>query len=235
MMELLRQEATQRGIELTPEQIGCFQVYYDELADWNQRVNLTAITGEHDVQIKHFLDSLTCLQALPITPAPRLLDVGSGAGFPGLPLKIARPDVRLCLLESVGKKTEFLRHIIARLSLAGVQVLALRAEDAGQKADEREQYDVVTARAVAELRVLAELTLPFCRIGGVVVAQKRADIAGEIANAAQAIAMLGGALRTCLPVILPGVESRQLIVIDKVTATPARYPRQAGMPEKRPL
>lgn len=235
MMQLLRQQAALLGIDLTRGQLGLFQVYHDELQAWNERVNLTAIRGERDVQIKHFLDSLTCLQALPDATAPRLLDVGSGAGFPGLPIKILRPDVRLSLLESVGKKAEFLSHVAARLGLADVRVLALRAEDAGQQADEREQYDVVAARAVAELRVLAEITLPFCRVGGIVIAQKRADIDDEIANAAQALVTLGGALRTCIPVVLPGVEPRQLVVIDKVTATPACYPRRAGIPEKRPL
>jgi 16S rRNA (guanine527-N7)-methyltransferase len=235
MMEALQRAAGRLGIALSAEQLALFQVYHDELVAWNERTNLTAISGEHDIQIKHFLDSLTCLPALPPDPSLRLLDLGSGAGFPGLPITIARPDVRLCLLESVGKKAEFLRHVVARLGLADVRILTMRAEDAGRLADEREQYDVVTARAVAELRVLVELALPFCRVGGVLIAQKRAGIDEEIANAARALEALGGALRTCVPIVLPGVEPRQLVIVDKVIPTPDRYPRRAGMPEKRPL
>ncbi len=234
-MSLLAHHARQFGWRLTDGQLAAFQIYYEELEAWNQRANLTAITGHDAVQIKHFLDSLTCLLAFPSGEGLRVIDVGSGAGFPGLPVKIVRPDLRLTLLESVGKKANFLRHLVGRLGLASVAVAQARAEDAGRLPDHRQQQDVVLARAVAELRILAEYALPFCRIGGVFVAHKRASIDDEIKDAAQSIAALGGALRTCIPIDLPGVEPRQLVVIDKVSPTPAIYPRRAGMPEKRPL
>lgn len=235
MMDLLTRYCPRFGCSLAPEQIIAFQVYSDELVAWNKRTNLTAITESEAIEVKHFLDSLSCLQALPRGDGLRVLDVGSGAGFPGLPLKIARPDLRLSLLESVGKKVSFLQHIVQRLGLADVQILEGRAEDYGRQPEQREQYDVVLARAVAELRVLVELTLPFCRVGGVVIAQKRAGIDEEMRSAARAIDLLGGALGATIPVDLPGVEPRQLLVLDKVAPTPPRYPRRAGMPEKRPL
>jgi 16S rRNA (guanine527-N7)-methyltransferase len=235
MLNLLQENARRFGWELTPAQVAAFQTYYDELVAWNERANLTAISGLEAVQIKHFLDSLTCLLAFPAGSGQRVIDVGSGAGFPGLPLCIVRPDLRLTLLEAVGKKTDFLRAMVPRLGLAGVSIVQGRAEDVARDPEQREQYDIVLARAVAELRILAEYTLPFCRTGGIVIAQKRAGIDEEIASAARAISTLGGAVHACLSVELPGVEPRQLIVIAKTAATPPRYPRRAGMPEKRPL
>jgi 16S rRNA (guanine527-N7)-methyltransferase len=234
LMPLLQHHAQRFCWQLTPQQLEAFQVYYDELAAWNQRANLTAIVQPEAVEIKHFLDSLTCLLAFPEGRGLRVIDVGSGAGFPGLPVRIVRPDLRLALLESVGKKTDFLCHIVARLRLSEVAVLQGRAEDYGRSPEHRECYDVVLARSVAELRVLAELTLPFCHVGGVVIAQKRAG-EEETTDAAQAIAVLGGACRASIPVDLPDVEPRQLVVIDKLRATPAAYPRRAGIPQKRPL
>jgi len=235
MMDLLAQHARRFGWDLTAQQITAFQTYYEELEAWNQRVNLTGIAGLEAVQIKHFLDSLTCLLAFPPGSGQKVIDVGSGAGFPGLPIRIVRPDIQLTLLEAVGKKTDFLHHIVDRLGLSEVTVVTGRAEDAGRDPQHREQYDVALARAVAELRILAEYTLPFCRVGGLVIAPKRAAIDEELASAARAIATLGGALRARVPIELPGVEPRQLVVLDKIAPTPARYPRRAGMPERRPL
>lgn len=235
MMSILREQAAAFGWRLTSEQDAAFRIYAAELAAWNERASLTAICGDEAVQIKHFLDSLTCLLAFPEGEGQRVIDVGSGAGFPGLPLKIVRPDLRLTLLESVSKKTDFLRHITKRLALSDVLVLTERAEDAARRGEQREQYDVVVARAVAELRVLAEYALPFCRVGGIAIAQKNAGIDDEIANAARALSTLGGVVHNCIPVALPGASPRQLIVIIKIAPTPDRYPRRAGMPEKRPL
>jgi 16S rRNA (guanine527-N7)-methyltransferase len=234
-MELLQQEALRFGWRLTAAQLEAFQIYADELADWNTRANLTAITGHEAVQTKHFLDSLTCLLVFPPGSGLRVIDVGTGAGFPGLPLRIVRPDLHLLLLEAVGKKVDFLRHMVTRLALDDVEVVQGRAEDIGREPAQREQCDVVLARAVARMRVLAELTLPFCRIGGVVIAQKRAGIDEEMMSATPAIAAVGGAVRTCLHVDIPGAGPRQLVVLDKLGPTPARYPRRAGIPEKRPL
>ncbi len=239
-MQSLVNGAQALGFPLSPAQAQTFQRYADELITWNQRLNLTAITGPEDIRVKHFLDSLTCLQALrpPIAPptAPRrVLDVGSGAGFPGLPLKIYDPSIHLTLLESAAKKARFLEGLVEHLGLTGVEVIADRAETLGQDPRYRETYDLVLARAVAELAVLSELCLPFCRIGGLFVAQKKAGIATEMKNAEGAIATLGGLLRQAIPVTLPTVAPRQLIVIEKVQATPSRYPRRPGLPAKRPL
>ncbi len=235
MMETLSREAAHFGWVLTEAQRQAFQVYQEELMAWNRRANLTAITDPEETQIKHFLDSLTCLLAFPAGLGWRVIDVGSGGGFPGLPVRIVRPDLSFTLLESVGKKVEFLRHMVSSLGLVDVTILHGRAEDWGHVPEHREGYHVVLARAVAELRVLAELTLPFCRVGGVVIAQKKAGIDEEIGGAQRAIAALGGTLSRCLPVALPGVEPRQLVVMGKVNHTPARYPRRAGIPQKRPL
>src|SRR5581483_8622234 len=199
--------------------------------DWNARLNLTAIVDAEGIVTRHFLDSLRC--ALSWGEAPgSLIDIGSGAGFPGLPLKILRPALRLTLVESVGKKATFLRHLVERLGLGDVEVLVARAEAAGREPARREQYDIAVARAVAELRVLAEYCLPLCRIGGRFLAPKGAQIDAEVAAAQPASAGLGGRIVAIEPVELPGVEPRSLVVIEKVAPTPAEYPRAIGVPSK---
>ena len=243
--------ARELGLRLTPGQLAAFQRYYEELVEWNQRFNMTTVVGYDEVQRRHFLDSLTCLLALPgwsrevegsalplvCAPQPWLcLDVGAGAGFPGLPLKIVCPELRLTLLESTRKKVEFLLHIAAVLGLSDVDIVWDRAENLGQNPHYRERYDVVLARAVAELPVLAEFCLPFCRIGGRFVAQKGVEAEREVAQAAPALERLGGVLREVKEVRLPEQrERRALVVIDKAAPTPSAYPRRAGIPAKRPL
>jgi 16S rRNA (guanine527-N7)-methyltransferase len=226
------------GLELTlsPAQLQLFQAYADELLVWNQRLSLTAITSPDDIRVKHFLDSLTCLKALPAGfVCRRVLDVGSGGGFPGLPLKIHDPSLSVTLLETTIKKAEFLRHVVSHLGLVGVEVVAERAETLGRDPAYRETYDLVVARAVAEMAVLAEYCLPFCRVGGLFVAQKKAGNAMEMQSAQAAVTALGGLMLPAIPVLLPGVEPRQLVVVQKITPTPARYPRRPGMPTKHPL
>jgi 16S rRNA (guanine527-N7)-methyltransferase len=250
-MELLRAGAASLGLTLGASHVSAFETYYRELAAWNQRLNLTAITGYEEVQRRHFLDSLSCLLALPATPAAqglpdvvplqlgsgslRLADVGSGAGFPGIPLKIMLPDARVTLIEATAKKTVFLRHVIRLLGLGGIEVLTARAEDVGRMPEHREQYDLVVARAVAPLCVLAEYCLPLCRVRGRVVAQKGSEGAEEAEGAVSAVELLGGTLAGVKPVELEELPGRTLVVIDKVARTPAEYPRRAGMPSKRPL
>jgi 16S rRNA (guanine527-N7)-methyltransferase len=235
-MESLLKGAHDLGLTISPEQLRLFQAYAGELAAWNQRLSLTAITSPEDIQVKHFLDSLTCLRALPPGfVCRRLLDVGSGGGFPGLPLKIHDPTLHVTLLETTNKKAEFLRHMVGYLGLTEVEVVAERAETLGQNPAYRESYDLVAARAVAELAVLAEYCLPFCRVGGLFVAQKKAGNAAEIKNAQGAVTSLGGRMLPSVAILLPGVEPRQLVVVEKVSQTPARYPRRPGMPAKRPL
>ena len=235
-MQTLVTAAQALGFRLTPEQARLFQIYSDELVDWNRRLSLTTIVDPQDIQVKHFLDSLTCLSALPAGfRCSTVLDVGSGAGFPGLPIKIYDPSLQVTLLESVAKKAAFLEHVVTALGLTGVTVVTDRAEALGQNPDHRQRYDLVAARAVADLAVLAEYCLPFCRVGGYFVAQKKWGIDAELHNATGAVATLGGGPARQVAVHLPGLEQRQLIVVEKVRPTPPRYPRRPGLPAKRPL
>lgn len=252
-MQKLIEGARRLGLALTPDQIALFRRYRDELIAWRSRVNLTAITDDEGIQVKHFLDSLSCLVAVAASRLPasnmtplseaclfrpdtRLIDVGSGAGFPGLPLKIVCPTLRLTLLEATGKKVEFLNHLVALLDLKSVTVIKGRAEEAGHSPDHRERYDWAVARAVAEMPVLAEYLLPFVRLGGRALAQKGQDIHAEVASAEWAITHLGGRLNRLIPIELTGVaETRHLVLLDKVAATPDKHPRRPGMPGKQPL
>jgi 16S rRNA (guanine527-N7)-methyltransferase len=238
MMELLEGGTPGLGIILSPLQLARFEMYYRELTSWNERVNLTAITGYEDVQVKHFLDSLTVSLALPkpIPPGLNLLDVGAGGGFPGIPLAITYPTLRVTLLEATAKKAAFLESTISKLGLKDALVINQRAEESAHEDGLRERYDVVVARALAELSVLAELTLPFCRLGGRVIAQKKGDITAEMAEALRAISILGGMSPEVIPVHLAEFpDARSLVVIEKVAHTPAAYPRRPGVPAKKPL
>jgi len=224
------------GLTLSPDQVDQFSRYAAELIDWNRRVNLTAISDPLEIVHKHFLDSLSVITACDLHAADRIIDVGSGAGFPGLPIRIARPDVRLALLEAARKKCDFLRHIVAALGLSDVAIVNARAEDAGRDPAHREQYHVAVARAVAETATLVEYLLPFVRVGGRAVAQKSGEVASEVERAGAAITTLGGRVQSIAPVNVPGLnEARTILVIEKVAPTPDKYPRRAGMPEKRPI
>ncbi len=224
------------GAQLSPGQLDAFRWYAAELAAWNRRINLTAITDPREIEIKHFLDSLTCLRAMKGEHTDRLIDVGTGAGFPGLALKIACPSLRVTLVESIGKKVDFCRHVIGALGLAGVEVVHQRAEIVGAHPAHRERYDWAVARAVAQLSVLVEYLLPLLRIGGCAIAQKGETGPAEVQEAEGALQVLGGHLDQLIPIELPGVaESRYLVVITKVAGTPGIYPRRVGIPSKRPL
>ena len=227
------------GFDLTPAQIAAFRTYAVELAEWNEKFNLTAIKNPADVEIKHFADSLSCLLAFRnqhASRAFRIIDVGTGAGFPGIPLKIVCPEMRLTLAESVGKKVAFLEHVVGKLGLKEVVVLKARAEEIGQNAAHRERYDWAVARAVAELPTLLEYLLPLAKVGGKVLAQKGENAAAEAHGAEKAARILGGTLERVTPVELPGVaECRYLVVFNKTAATPAKYPRRPGVPGKEPL
>jgi 16S rRNA (guanine527-N7)-methyltransferase len=233
---LLIDGAAALGLALTPGQLRQFERYAAELIDWNRRANLTAITDPLDIIRKHFLDSLSVSAACGLQAGERIIDVGSGAGFPGLPIRIARPDLRLTLLEAMRKKCDFLRHVVESLGLDGVTIVNARAEEAARDAAHREQYDVAMARAVAETAALAEYLLPFVRVGGRAVAQKSGAVESEVERAAAAIEELGGRLRRIAPANVPGLdEARYLVLIDKVAPTPHRYPRRAGVPHRRPI
>lgn len=224
------------GLRLTSTQTSALRIYEDELIKWNKRFNLTAIDETKKIRIKHFLDSLTCLKAMQDTPMEQVIDVGTGAGFPGLPLKILYPQMHLTLVESVGKKANFCQHLVNTLQLEGVEIMTERAEVVGTMPEHRGRYDWALARAVAVLPVLAEYLLPLAKIGGRVLAMKGESGPAEAHAADRAIHILGGHLRQISPVHLPGVEEdRYLVVIDKVAATPDKYPRRVGIPSKRPL
>ena len=224
------------GIHLTGMQVVALAAYERELLLWNTRLNLTAIREPEGIRTKHFLDSFSCVLAWREMPPRRLIDVGTGAGFPGIPLKILYPAMQLTLVESVGKKADFCRHVVEMLKLESVSVLTARAEEVGQLAAEREGYDWVVARAVANLPVLVEYLLPLARVGGVVLAQKGHSGPVEAHAAEKAIKILGGDLRQLIPIELPGVaEERYLVLVDKLAPTPRMYPRKPGIPGKKPL
>jgi 16S rRNA (guanine527-N7)-methyltransferase len=266
---LLAAGARNLGLALTAEQLGQFAEYSRELQQWNQRVNLTAITDEREIETKHFLDSLAILKVcrfsdvgqpsvvlstdttgtetsdglvdsgpftLILPRAARVIDIGTGAGFPGLPLKIAVPTLHLVLVESIQKKTAFLHHIVQHLGLRDVDVVTARAEELGHAPQYRASADLAVARAVTKMPALAELTLPFCRQGGFFVAYKGRAAREEAASARRALGLLGGKLTGIVAVkLLKELETRFLIVVRKVSPTPAAYPRRAGMPTKAPL
>ncbi len=238
MMEKLIAGASKLGLELSPNQIEQFHVYYQELIEWNRRINLTSITDLGDVQTRHFLDSLTVTPAFkqPITAGLRLIDIGTGAGFPGLPAKIVLPDIKLTLLEATGKKAGFLRHLKQILGLDDVEIVVGRAEDVAHRAEYREGFDIVLSRALATLPTLAELTLPFCAIGGRFIAQKKGAVDAEISQAAKAMSLLGGSQPIVKKIDLEELaDERYLVIVDKVAPTPAKYPRRPGIPAKRPI
>jgi 16S rRNA (guanine527-N7)-methyltransferase len=236
-MEELVQAAQQLfGVHLTGHQVAALLTFENELLAWNQKFNLTAIRDMEGIRIKHFLDSFSCALAWKENPPMRLIDVGTGAGFPGIPLKILYPSMQLTLVESVGKKASFCRHVVELLELDSVEVITGRAEELGQMPAQRESYDWAVARAVANLPVLAEYLLPLVQIGGKMLAQKGHNGPVEAHNAELALKLLGGQIRQLLRVTLPGVaEERYLVVVDKVAATPPQYPRKPGFPAKQPL
>ena len=237
-MQKLIDGAAGLGLHFEEIQLKQFQTYFSELIDWNRRVNLTAITAYDDVQVKHFLDSLTVLLILREFPESgnlRMIDVGTGAGFPGIPLKIMLPEIRITLLESTGKKALFLEHIRGVLGLGSVEIIAARAEDAAHLQEHRAKYDVALSRAVGALPALLELCLPLCKIGGLFVAQKLSKAKTETAEAARAASLLGGKLREVREIDLPQLQGRCLIVYEKTSPTSARYPRRPGIPTKEPL
>ena len=237
-MELLTRGAAELSLHLAPEQVQKFQRYYSELVSWNQRMNLTAIVDYEEAQLKHFLDSLTTSLVLSqrVREHGRMLDIGSGGGFPSIPLKLAFPGMHLTVLDSVAKKTSFLLHLVDALELTDVEVYTGRAEEIALVPNLRESFDVVVSRGVAPMRLLMEYTLPYCRVGGTVVTLKKGEIDPEVAASLHAIRVLGGKIRETRGVEVNGLrDGRALVVVDKVKATPAKFPRRTGLPAKHPL
>jgi len=236
MEELTRYANELLGLRISPAQITAFKTYENELINWNQRFNLTAITDPVKIRIKHFLDSLTCILAIRNSNQDRVVDVGSGAGFPGIPLKIVFPSMQLTLIESVGKKANFCRHMIALLGLINVEVMNERVEVVATQDAYRQQYDWALARAVAPMPVLMEYLLPLVKIGGKALLMKGESGPIEAQESEYATHLMGGRLKQIIPVTLPGVEDqRYLITVEKIAATPEQYPRKVGTPLKKPL
>lgn len=232
--EYLAGMARQFGIKLTEEQAGQFQRYMELLLEWNERVNLTAITEPRDIVEKHFVDSLTVLSACPLKEGAKVLDVGTGAGFPGLPLKIVRPDLQVTLLDGVNKRLNFLGEVCQALGLPCRRVHK-RAEEAGLSKEMRESFDLVTARAVAALNVLSEYCLPLVKMKGFFVAMKGPGAGLELEQAENALRLLGGDQVKVMPVQLPEAGERNLVVVRKLRFTPRSYPRHGGTITKHPL
>lgn len=235
MWEELLCLAEGRGIVLPPGAARLFGAYYELLAEGNRQSNLTRITAPREVLLKHFLDSLALLAFDP-APAGPLLDVGSGAGMPGVPLKLARPELPVLLLDSSRKRVDFLTSATGLLGLNGLTVLHGRAEDLARQNEYRDRFPLVVSRALARLPVLLELCLPFVQLGGRFVAYKGPEAQQELSAANRALAELGAQLEESVPYSLPdGFGERLLLVFVKITATPSRYPRKPGIPEKKPL
>ncbi len=236
MDQLIKNAQDLFHVNLSGRHIMSLITYERELLDWNQKFNLTALRDTEAIRTKHFLDSFSCVLAWGANPPHHLVDVGTGAGFPGLALKILYPQLKLTLVESVGKKAMFCQHIVRVLGLDGVNVIHARAEDLGHMPEHREQYDWAVARAVANMNILAEYLLPFVKVGGTMLAQKGESGPAEAQSTEKAMKLLGGKLQQIVPVNLPGVaDDRFLVLVHKSAATPPKYPRKAGMAAKQPL
>lgn len=238
-LEILSEQSERLGLRLSDHQLAQFDAYTRILAAGNLRANLTAITDPAEVQVRHYLDSLSAVLARPDWPdGIRVVDIGAGAGFPGLPLKIAFPGIRLTLAESVGKKTAFLKELVEGLELADVEILTVRAEELGRTEGYRGQFDVALARGIAALPALIEYALPMCKGHGHLLAWKGSDGPAEAASSANALSELGGAIAGVYSVNAlspPLPADRWIVSVEKVRRTPGRYPRRVGMPAKQPL
>ena len=229
-------EILSKYINLRDEQLQQFQKFYEMVIDWNTKINLTAITDEKEFAIKHVMDSLTFWDDEKFSNVKKILDVGTGAGFPAIPIKIFKPNVEIFLLDSLNKRVEFLKKVAAELKLENVTCLHGRAEDFARQNNFRESFDLVTARAVARLNILSEYCLPFVKIGGTFVALKGKNFLDEVAESENAVKILGGNEIICVEKNLPEIsDSRAVIYIDKKKSTPKKFPRKAGIPSKTPL
>lgn len=235
-MVSLREKAEELGISLSDRQLAQFETYYGLLHEKNKVMNLTAITERDDVILKHFVDSLALVKADCGFSSQRILDVGTGAGFPGIPLKIAFPDLKVVLLDSLNKRVKFLEEVIDALDLADIKAIHGRAEDYARQKNYREQFDLVVSRAVANLSTLSEYCLPYVKVSGMFLPYKSGKIEEELNQGKHAVKLLGGKIEEVVSFVLPGTDmERTILKIKKQKATPKRYPRKAGLPSKEPI
>lgn len=236
MRKAFEQKLDQLSIEMNDTAHQQFEEYYQQLVEWNKVMNLTAITDMDQVIEKHFVDSLSIINAIDLQSTHSLIDVGTGAGFPGIPIKIAFPHVNIVLLDSLNKRVTFLEYLIQKLDLDNIQAIHSRAEDAAKRADLRESFDISTSRAVANLSTLSEYCIPFTKKGGVFISYKSGNIDEELEQSKKAINILGGSIENHIKFQLPDSEiNRSFIVIRKNKSTDRKYPRKAGLPGRDPL
>lgn len=236
MNNLLKEKTLTLGIELNDEQITQFNKYYEILVEWNKVMNLTGITEYDEVVEKHFVDSLSIVKALDVYKCETVIDIGTGAGFPGIPLKIAFPHLKITLLDSLNKRIKFLNTVIEELGLEDIETIHGRAEDFAKQIDYREQYNLCVSRAVANLSTLSEYCLPYVKVNGMFVPYKSGEIDEELKNAEKAVSILGGKLVDTIKFQLPGTDiGRSFVKIKKIKNTAKKYPRKAGLPAKEPI
>ena len=235
-MEQLKRKSEQLEVELTEQQLEQFKTYYEMLIEKNKVMNLTAITEKDEVIDKHFIDSISLNKAVDTTKPLKILDLGTGAGFPGIPLKIAYPNLKITLLDSLNKRIKFLQEVIEELGLQEIEGIHGRAEDFAKQQGYREQYDLCVSRAVANLATLSEYCLPYVKEGGCFISYKSGAVEEEVNQSKKAIAELGGRIKEVIAFTLPKTDiERTFVVIEKVKKTPKKYPRKAGLPSKEPL
>ena len=234
--ELMREELSEFSIELSEHQLHQFYQYFELLVEWNKVMNLTAITELEDVVTKHFVDSLSLVKAVSDLSDEKILDMGTGAGFPGSPLKIAFPELKITLLDSLNKRINFLNEVIGQLQLGEIQAVHGRAEDYGRDKLYREQYDYCVSRAVANLSTLSEYCMPYVKIGGAFIPYKSGKIEEELNQAKGAVKLLGGKIEEVVTFVLPKTDvERSFVIVRKTEGTSKKYPRKAGLPSKEPL
>ena len=235
-IEIFLKDAEQFNIHLSEKQVNQFIRYYELLVEWNSFMNLTGITDLSEVLKKHFIDSISLVSYVNLNSVNSLIDVGTGAGFPGVPLKIVFPDLKVTLLDSLDKRIKFLNHVISELDLQDINAIHGRAEDYAGNTEYRESYDIAVSRAVANLSTLSEYCLPYVKQGGIFISYKSETLDEEVQKAENAINILGGVIKNKYSFYLPGTDIfRTLCMIEKVNCTPNKYPRKAGLPSKKPL
>lgn len=236
MNKLLLDKVNELSIELNDKQVSQFIRFYELLVEWNKVMNLTGITEYEQVVEKHFVDSLSIVKSIDIKNVNRVIDIGTGAGFPGIPLKIAFPHLKITLLDSLNKRIKFLNAVIVELGLEDIHTIHGRAEDFAKQAEYREQYDLCVSRAVANLSTLSEYCLPYVKVNGLFVPYKSGDIEEELNSSKKAVQILGGKIENTIKFELPGTDiGRSFVNIKKIKNTGKKFPRKAGLPSKEPL